>query len=671
MADQLRKKGKGTPEEARGNAHEHNAQLRTGLEQIAGKHATRLPALFHPDPKTVEEEKAAGRPVADTIPMNVYFWKDDKTGKVHLYDVTTGRPQEQTIDGPPTAATMQTFFEEVARYPKGSVRYTLPDGAIGVSNTSGKTKWYEWVAYAGLVVAGVGLTLAGGVGLGLLAEGASTIATVCFAGGALAGGVSAGGHLADTVHLGTATTTSVVIDVAQVVASLASGGAMGLTMKAGSAAGALANSRWFVPLLGTSAGADAVQLVAFTDLTLQELDKIEHGFGTPEDKQRAAAVLVTQWLVTGGLTVLSVQGARNARALASEPIEIIEQNGVKVARVLGEQTPSSAGAELVDSTPRGTTTNEHAPDPGKQPVPARGPVSRELKAPADHAVEIVKKHKGSIREAIGELNQQGFNQAQMRDALEAAWRSTGRGTAGALIAQDGTLVLVSRRVGPSQPMNLIHPNGLAEFGTGELFIDPKNLKNPIGARNVRTSDGTPLLMPGETTLASSSAAQTAKDIAEPKPPTSERLEELARDPDHGGKITEQTRREAQVALDLENQGKLKAPVRRPMPGDGHSGDFVDGAGGDWDVKAYKSRQTIIDNIRTKAAAKGAPPPKLDPAQPVPGEFELETAMNQLRAELRGGERVIIDTQGLSPSDLALLKSAVNHGNLEAVVIFHE
>jgi hypothetical protein len=117
---------------------------------------------------------------------------------------------------------------------------------------------------------------------------------------------------------------------------------MGLTVKAGSAAGALASSRWFVPLLGASAGADVVQLVAFTDLTLAELDKIDQGAGTPEDRQRAAAVLVTQWLVTGGLTVLSVQGARNARALAGQPIEIIEQNGVKVARVAGESAPEPA-----------------------------------------------------------------------------------------------------------------------------------------------------------------------------------------------------------------------------------------------------------------------------------------------------------------------------------------
>ena len=60
VSDQLRKKGKGTPEEGLGNAQQHYAQLRTGLGQIADKHAMRLPALFHPDPKTVEKREGGG-----------------------------------------------------------------------------------------------------------------------------------------------------------------------------------------------------------------------------------------------------------------------------------------------------------------------------------------------------------------------------------------------------------------------------------------------------------------------------------------------------------------------------------------------------------------------------------------------------------------------------------
>jgi hypothetical protein len=268
--------------------------------------------------------------------MNVYVWKDDKTGKFHLYDLTTpSRPHEQTVDGQPTAAVMNTFFEEVARYPEGEVRYTLPGGGSGVAPTTGKTKWYEWVGYAGLAVAAVGLAL--------LTAGASIPATVCFAAGAVAGGVSAGGHLADTAHLGTATTATVVLDVAQIAASFASFGAMSITVKAGSAAAALAGSRWFVPLVSAAASVDVVQLVALTDITLVELNKIQSGAGSPEDKQRAMAVLLTQLIVTSGLTALSVQGARSVRALSGRPLEIIDQNGVKVLRVVGEDTPAPVG----------------------------------------------------------------------------------------------------------------------------------------------------------------------------------------------------------------------------------------------------------------------------------------------------------------------------------------
>jgi hypothetical protein len=133
-----------------------------------------------------------------------------------------------------------------------------------------------------------------------------------------------------------------VLDVAQIVASFASFGAMSITVKAGSAAAALAGSRWFVPLVGTAASADVVQLAAFTDITFTELDKIQNGAGTPEDKQRAMAVLLTQFVVAGGLTVLSVQGARNVRALAGKPLELVEQNGVKVLRVAGESAPEPA-----------------------------------------------------------------------------------------------------------------------------------------------------------------------------------------------------------------------------------------------------------------------------------------------------------------------------------------
>jgi hypothetical protein len=338
VANELRKKGKGSPEEALGNAQEHYSQLRTGLEQIATKHATRLPALFHLDPETVEAERAAGRPATDTVPMNVYFWKDKEDGKFHIYDLTApSQPHEQVVDRQPTAVMMNTFFEEVARYPKGEVRFQLPGGAGGVAPTTGKVKWYEWAGYAGLAVAAVGLAF--------FTAGASVPATVCFAAGTLAGGIAAGGHLVDSVQLGTATTATVVLDVAQVVASFASFGALSITLQAGSAAAALSSSRWFIPLTMTAASADVVQLAALSEVTYTELDKVQKGPGNAEDKQRAMSVLLTQLIVMGGLTVLSVRGARDVHVLAGKPLELIEQNGAKVLHVVGEDAPAMKSGE--------------------------------------------------------------------------------------------------------------------------------------------------------------------------------------------------------------------------------------------------------------------------------------------------------------------------------------
>jgi len=335
VSDQLRKSGKGTPDEALGHAQQHHAQLRSALEVIADKHGTRIPALFRPDAKTVAAERAAGHAVVDAVPMNVYFWKDAKSGKLHLCDLTTpSRPHEHIVDGPLTATTLHTFFEEVARYPEGEVRYELPGGGAGTAATTGKTKWYEWVGYAGLAIAAVGLAL--------VTAGASIPATACFALGAAAGGASAVGHLVDSAVLGTATTTTVVLDVAQAVAAFASVGALSITWRAGSAAAALANSRWFVPLVSSAATADAVQLVALTDVTFVELTKLQNGPGSPEDKQRAMAVLVTQLAVAGGLTALSVRGVRNVRALSGKPLEVVELQGVHVLRVVGDEPPMTA-----------------------------------------------------------------------------------------------------------------------------------------------------------------------------------------------------------------------------------------------------------------------------------------------------------------------------------------
>lgn len=152
-----------------------------------------------------------------------------------------------------------------------------------------------------------------------------------------------------------------------------------------------------------------------------------------------------------------------------------------------------------------------------------------------------------------------------------------------------------------------------------------------------------------------------------------RLEELSHDHlDHGGKATPGTRREAEVGLGMEEQGSLPAPIRRPVPGEGLYGDFVDGAGQSWDVKRFPSRDILQEEIRANAGAAGKPEPTpLTPETRVRGEFELGTAMEGIRGELRSGENVIVDGASLNAGDRRSLEEAIHAEGLENEVLFYD
>jgi hypothetical protein len=112
----------------------------------------------------------------------------------------------------------------------------------------------------------------------------------------------------------------------------------------------------------------------------------------------------------------------------------------------------------------------------------------------------------------------------------------------------------------------------------------------------------------------------------------QRLDELSRDPAHGGKITPGSREEAEAALGLEERGQLSGPVTRSAD---PSADFVDGAGRPWDVKAFRSS---VPGRR--------------------GAFDLTKTVTKIRQELRLGENVILDTRNLTSAHTSALKQAV-------------
>ena len=76
----------------------------------------------------------------------------------------------------------------------------------------------------------------------------------------------------------------------------------------------------------------------------------------------------------------------------------------------------------------------------------------------------------------------------------------------------------------------------------------------------------------------------------PKPTPAQRqqrLDDLARDPDKGGTITTNSRREATDAVELEEAGRVKGPLRRANAKENaeeDGADFVDADGGLWDHK---------------------------------------------------------------------------------------
>lgn len=111
-----------------------------------------------------------------------------------------------------------------------------------------------------------------------------------------------------------------------------------------------------------------------------------------------------------------------------------------------------------------------------------------------------------------------------------------------------------------------------------------------------------------------------------------RLQELAKDPAHGGKITAKGLHEAEVGLSLEEKGRLPGPIKRDPTGEA---EFIDANGGRWDVKSFNSHY---------------PPRK--------GGFSLNRDLGKIEGELNKGENVTIDTTDLTPDHTQQLRNAI-------------
>lgn len=155
----------------------------------------------------------------------------------------------------------------------------------------------------------------------------------------------------------------------------------------------------------------------------------------------------------------------------------------------------------------------------------------------------------------------------------------------------------------------------------------------------------------------------------PKPGTPEydrRVQELAADPAHNGKISAKSRREAEAGLEAEAQGKIPGPIRRAELDNTDpafqkdQGEFIDANGNNWDVKSP---------VDTFPAGRQA-------GQPMPegtkGRYDGDEFEQKLADEVAGGQHVIIDSKNLSPGSLADLKRRVaGNTDLDGKVVFLE
>ena len=120
------------------------------------------------------------------------------------------------------------------------------------------------------------------------------------------------------------------------------------------------------------------------------------------------------------------------------------------------------------------------------------------------------------------------------------------------------------------------------------------------------------------------------------------LDDLAKDPSHGGKIDTKSIAEREVGIGLESQGKVGKLIRDPSG----SADYVDSATGQkWDVKAFNS----------KFAPKG---------------YNLSEAMNKIQKSIGEGENVMLDTRNLHADHLAeLIGEIAKQGLMDKVLLW--
>ncbi len=294
-------------------------QLRSELQEIpAGAKAIRVAGTYHPDEKFRSEQG-----YVSMLPLQLYAWKDDGEWKVK--DVTNpSKPYTYSVkaqDGE-TLPPLRLFSEldDPDHYPAGAINVQVPGGVAGRIGVRDRLTWKKFFTYLGLTLAVIGVTLS------VIASAGATSAAVpaawALGASALAGATVAGIDLAEHIQHDNLDAKTAVLDLAQIVAGIATAGALAAGRIVVAAGSANAASRWtgawaqaamlaqrsYVPLVVAGASADVVTLAVMGSGLTSQLDAIEKGDADPGEKSRAKMLLLIQAATMTGLTALQLKG---------------------------------------------------------------------------------------------------------------------------------------------------------------------------------------------------------------------------------------------------------------------------------------------------------------------------------------------------------------------------
>jgi hypothetical protein len=297
--------------------------LARGVAALLEKHpqAEKIQAMFYPE---IQKENLA-QPNFQVKGIPLYFFLYREDDEWNLVDLTTPRQEKANSEsgGTETKPPVEDLFGQLnskLRFPKGILYWRMRDGTDWTMPTTEPTRISEWLSWIGLGAAAIGLTLA--------TFGTGTVALVgawFLAGSAVASGASAATDIVERSKQGMLDISTAIIDVSQIVASLASVGSFAaerIVTRALAAAEANApftgakasiaalSQRLYFPLVGTRIAADTVSFIVMTDELFKQMVDIQASTTMDQrERDRLKTMILTRLAFGTGMMILNVKNA--------------------------------------------------------------------------------------------------------------------------------------------------------------------------------------------------------------------------------------------------------------------------------------------------------------------------------------------------------------------------